>query len=93
VRGKVFNVGQNADNYRIREIAAIIGEEFPGCEVTTGPSSGDNRSYRVSFDRIHAELPGFQCRYTARDGARQLHALFSRIQMSAETYQFRAFTR
>jgi nucleoside-diphosphate-sugar epimerase len=93
VRGKVFNVGQNADNYRIREIAAIIGEEFPGCEVTTGPSSGDNRSYRVSFDRIHGELPGFQCRFTARDGARQLHALFSRIQMSAETYQFRAFTR
>jgi nucleoside-diphosphate-sugar epimerase len=93
VRGKVFNVGRNSDNYRIREIAAMIGEEFPGCEVTTGPSSGDNRSYRVSFDRIHAELPGFQCRFTARDGARQLHALFARIQMSAETYQFRAFTR
>lgn len=93
VLGKVFNVGQNSDNYRIREIAAIIAEEFPGCEVTTGPSSGDNRSYRVSFDRINSELPGFQCRYTARDGAQQLHALFSRIQMSAETYQFRAFTR
>ncbi|HUG97954.1 MAG TPA: SDR family oxidoreductase [Gammaproteobacteria bacterium] len=93
VQGKLFNVGRNSDNFRIREIAAIIGEEFPGCEVTTGPSSGDNRSYRVSFDRIHAELPGFQCRFTARDGARQLHALFARIQMSAETYQFRAFTR
>lgn len=93
VRGKVFNVGRNSDNYRIREIAAIIGEEFPGCEITTGPSSGDNRSYRVRFDRIHAELPGFRCRFTARDGARQLHALFARIQMSAETYQFRAFTR
>lgn len=93
VRGKVFNVGRNSDNYRIREIAAIIGEEFPGCEVTTGPSSGDNRSYRVSFDRIHAELPGFSCRYTARDGARQLRSLFARIQMSPETYQFRAFTR
>ena len=93
VRGKIFNVGQNSDNYRVREIAALIAEEFPGCEVTTGPSSGDNRSYRVSFDRIHAELPGFACRYTARDGARQLHALFSRIGMSAETYQFRAFTR
>jgi nucleoside-diphosphate-sugar epimerase len=93
VRGKVFNVGQNSDNYRVREIAAIIAEEFPGCEVTTGPSSGDNRSYRVNFDKIHAELPGFKCRYTARDGARQLHDLFSRIQMSDETYRFRAFTR
>jgi nucleoside-diphosphate-sugar epimerase len=93
VRGKVFNVGQNSDNFRVRELAGIIGEEFPGCEVTTGSSAGDNRSYRVNFDRIHAELPGFRCRYTARDGARQLHAIYSRIQMPAETYQFRAFTR
>ena len=93
VRGKVFNVGQNSENYRIREIAQIVAEEFPGCEVTVGPSGGDNRSYRVNFDRIHRELPGFSCRYTRRDGARQLRELFERIQMTPETYQFRAFTR
>jgi nucleoside-diphosphate-sugar epimerase len=93
VRGKVFNVGQNSDNYRVREIAGIVAEEFPGCQVTVGPSRGDNRSYRVNFDRIHSELPGFSCRYTVRDGARQLHQLFDRIQMGPETYQFRAFTR
>jgi len=93
VRGKIFNVGQNADNYRIREIAQIVADEFPGCEVTAGPPSGDNRSYRVNFDRIHAELPGFSCRFTARDGARQLREVFERIQMSPDTYQFRAFTR
>ena len=93
VHGKVFNVGRNSDNYRVRELAQIISEEFPGCEVSTGPSSGDNRSYRVRFDRIHNELPGFECRYTARDGARQLHELFERIAMTPETYQFRPFTR
>jgi hypothetical protein len=47
----------------------------------------------VNFDRIHRELPGFTCRYTASDGARQLHEIFKRIEMSPETYQFRAFTR
>lgn len=93
VRGKVFNVGQNSDNYRIRELAQIVADEFPGCDVSTGPPSGDNRSYRVNFDRIHRELPGFACRYTARDGARQLHQVFERIQMAPETYRFRAFTR
>ena len=93
IRGKIFNVGQNSDNYRVREIAQIVAEEFPGCEVSVGPSRGDSRSYRVNFDRIHSELPGFSCRYTVRDGARQLRELFERIQMSAETYQFRAFTR
>jgi nucleoside-diphosphate-sugar epimerase len=93
VAGKVFNVGQNSDNFRVRELAAIVAEEFPGCEVTVGPSGGDNRSYRVNFDRIHRELPGFRCRYAARDGAHQLRRLFERIQMQPETYQFRAFTR
>ncbi len=93
VRCKVFNVGQNSENYRVREIAEIVATEFPGCELTVGPSSGDNRSYRVNFDRIHRELAGFSCRYTARDGARQLREVFERIQMKPETYQFRAFTR
>ena len=93
VSGQIFNVGQNGDNYRVREIAAIIAAEFPGCEVTTGPSGGDNRSYRVNFDKIHNKLPGFRCRYTAKDGAQQLHQLFQRIGFSDEMYKYRAFTR
>ena len=93
IRGKIFNVGQDSENYRVREIAQIVADEFPGCEVSAGPPSADNRSYRVSFARIHRELPGFKCSYTARDGARQLRELFERIQFDPETYQFRAFTR
>jgi nucleoside-diphosphate-sugar epimerase len=93
VRGKIFNVGQNSENYRVRELAAIVAEEFPGCQLSVGPSSGDTRSYRVNFDKIHRELPGFRCRHTARDGAQQLRQLFERIQMSPDTYAFRAFTR
>jgi nucleoside-diphosphate-sugar epimerase len=93
VHGEIFNVGQNDENYRVREIAAIIAAEFPGCEVTTGPSGGDNRSYRVNFDKIHRQLPGFRCQYTTRDGARQLHQLFERIGFDDSVYKYRAFTR
>ena len=93
IRGKVFNVGQDSENYRVREIADIVASEFPGCEVTAGPPSADNRSYRVRFARIHAELPGFECNYTARDGARQFRELFERIKFGNEGYEFRAFTR
>lgn len=93
IHGKIFNVGQNSENFRIREIAELIAEEFPGCRVSSGPPVGDNRSYRVNFDRIHRELPGFKCRYTARDGARQLHELFERIQLTPDVYGFRAFVR
>jgi nucleoside-diphosphate-sugar epimerase len=93
IHGKIFNVGQNSENYRVRELAQIVAEEFPGCTLSMGASGGDNRSYRVNFDRIQRELPGFSCSFTARDGVRQLRELFERIQMQPETYQFRAFTR
>jgi nucleoside-diphosphate-sugar epimerase len=93
IAGKIFNVGRNADNFRIREIAQMVADEFPDCELSVGASSGDTRSYRVNFDKIHRELPGFQCSYTARDGIHQLRQLFERIRMTPEVYQFRAFTR
>lgn len=93
VHNQIFNVGDNADNHQVRDIARIVGEEFPGCEVTLGPSGGDNRSYRVNFDKINTQLPGFKCDWNARDGARQLREVFERIAMANETFEFRAFTR
>jgi nucleoside-diphosphate-sugar epimerase len=93
INGEIFNVGQNAENYRIREIADIVAQAFPGCEVNAGPSGGDNRSYRVAFDKIHAKLPGFGCRWNARRGAEELRRLFERIEFTAEVHEFRSFTR
>ncbi len=93
INGEVFNVGSTTENYRIREIAQIVAEAFPGCEVSAGPPSQDNRSYRVSFDKIAARLPGFESRWTAKKGAEELRKLFERIEFTPETYEFRAFTR
>lgn len=93
IHNQVFNVGDNAANYRVREIAEIVAEAFPGCELTLGDSGGDNRSYRVSFDRIHERLPGFRCAYDATDGAHQLREVFRRIDMARETFDAAPFTR
>jgi nucleoside-diphosphate-sugar epimerase len=93
VNGEIFNVGCTEENYRIREVAEIVAEVFPGCEVTAGPPTGDNRSYRVSFEKIKKELPGFECRWTVKRGARELYELFDRIDMGEREYRFRAFTR
>jgi nucleoside-diphosphate-sugar epimerase len=93
VNGEIFNVGATSENYRIREIADIVAKAFPGCEVSAGPPSGDNRSYRVSFDKIASKLPSFQARWTAQRGAEELRKLFERIEFSPQTFEFRAFTR
>jgi nucleoside-diphosphate-sugar epimerase len=93
INGEIFNVGQTSENYRVRELADIVAGVFPGCEVTVGSSGGDNRSYRVSFEKIHRKLPGFKARWTAKAGAEELRRVFERIEMSTDTYEHRAFTR
>ena len=93
IANEVFNVGDTAHNYRVREIAQIVGEVFPGCNVSFGPPSVDNRSYRVSFEKIQKHLPGFECKWDARRGAEQLLQLFRRIDLTEEVFQFRTFTR
>jgi nucleoside-diphosphate-sugar epimerase len=93
VNAEIFNVGQTSENYRIRDLAEIVAAEFPGCEVSIGPAGGDNRSYRVSFDKIAQRLPGFAPRWTVPAGAAELHRLFARIELDAGTHAFRAYTR
>ena len=93
VHNEIFNIGDDDQNYRIREIAVIVGQVFDGCTVTFGRPSGDNRSYRTSFDKIRRHLPGFECRWPAELGARQLRAIFERVGMTEEMFFFRGFTR
>lgn len=93
VHNEIFNVGDTKHNYRIREIADIVAETFPGCRVSFGSSSEDDRSYRVSFEKIRKHLPGFTCAWDARRGAHQLYNLFERIEMLPEVFQHRTFTR
>ena len=64
---------------------------IPAAELSYGPPGGDNRSYRVSFDKIHDQLPGFRCAWDARKGARQLHDVFERIGIDCGRIQRTAF--
>jgi nucleoside-diphosphate-sugar epimerase len=93
IHNEVFNVGDTDHNYRVRQIAEIVADNFPGCEVTFGTSGSDNRSYRVAFEKIRKHLPAFKCAWDARRGAKQLHDLFKRIEMTKEVFEYRSFTR
>jgi nucleoside-diphosphate-sugar epimerase len=93
VTNEIFNVGDTGHNYRVREIAEIVGKVFPSCAVSFGSPSPDNRSYRVSFAKMQKHLPSFRCRWDARRGAEQLLELFRRIELTEEMFQYRSFTR
>ena len=93
VHGEIFNVGHDADNYQVREIAQIVADVYPGCELSFGPIGADNRSYRVSFAKIRDQLPRFHCAWDARKGARQLHDVLERIVIDSAVFTARPFTR
>jgi nucleoside-diphosphate-sugar epimerase len=93
VSGEAFNVGDDGENYRIREIAEIVARTFPGCELTVGEQGGDTRSYRVSFAKIRERMPAFRTEWTAERGARQLRSVFDRIGLTREMFEAAPFTR
>ncbi len=93
IHNQIFNVGDTANNYRVKEVAEIIADIFPDCQLSFGDNGGDNRSYRVSFEKINIILPGFKCDWNAQQGAQQLFDVFRHIDMSTDTFLFRGFTR
>ena len=93
VRGQVVNVGSDDNNYTVRQIAETVAAQFPGCTVSFGPPSADNRSYRVAFDKIRQVLPGYTCDWDAAAGAAQLRAVFERIELDEATFTGRGHTR
>jgi nucleoside-diphosphate-sugar epimerase len=93
IYNEVFNVGDTSHNYRVREIAEIMGDVFPDCRVSFGTPRQDNRTDRVSLAKIRKHLLGFRCARDARRGAKQLFDLFTQIDMTKEVFEYRTFTR
>ncbi len=88
VRAEAFNVGRDDQNYRIREIAEIVKETVPGCEIAFAADAGpDKRNYRASFAKIARVLPAFQPRWDARKGARQLYEAYRTVGLRLEDFE------
>jgi nucleoside-diphosphate-sugar epimerase len=90
---QAFNVGSSEQNYQVKEIAQIVAGTFAGCDLIFGKSGGDNRDYRVNFDKIHSTLSGFRCGYNVQKGVEQLHNVFEAIGLTRELFESPSHTR
>jgi nucleoside-diphosphate-sugar epimerase len=80
VKAQALNVGRNDQNFRIREIAEIVRDTVPGCEIAFAEGAGpDQRNYRADFSKIERVLPGFRPEWDARRGARQLYEAYRSV--------------
>ncbi len=73
VHNEAFNVGATAENYQIRDVAQIVAEVVPDCEVTLSDQAfNDPRNYRVNCDKLATLIPDARPRWTVRRGVEQL---------------------
>jgi nucleoside-diphosphate-sugar epimerase len=93
VHDQAYNVGRSEENYRIRELAEIVAETVPDCRITYAADAGpDKRCYRVDFGKI-AGLAGFEPRWDARRGARELYDAYRRAGLTREEFLGPRFVR
>jgi nucleoside-diphosphate-sugar epimerase len=94
IHDRAYNVGATGENYRIRELAAVIREELPECEIELAEgASPDPRSYRVDFGRFERAFPDHLPEWTARDGARELAAAYRDVGLSWADFDGPRYTR
>jgi len=94
VHAEAFNIGSSRENYRIRELAEIVGETMPGCEITFAAGAGpDPRNYRVSCAKLESRFPEWRPRFTAASGARQLADAYRARGLTFEQFDGPRFKR
>lgn len=84
INGVVLNVGSDAQNYSVMQIARAVAERIPGARVQIAAGAGaDRRSYRVRFHRVRKYLPGYECAFDLHAGITDLIANFKRVGFSS----------
>lgn len=95
IHNQVFNVGDNAQNYRVQEIASAIKKVLTDCRVEyTGEHGLDTRTYRVNFDKIQRLLGSyFRPRWDLDKGIDELLRQYKMADFTENDFKSDKFTR
>lgn len=66
VRGEVYNVGDNRQQFTKRMIVDEVAKHLDRAEVSYRSGDTDPRDYRVCFDKLSKDL-NFRCAYSVQD--------------------------
>jgi nucleoside-diphosphate-sugar epimerase len=57
IDGQIFNVGHEANNVRILNLAYQVRDAVPSTQIAMAPTDPDLRDYNVRFSKLHELLP------------------------------------
>lgn len=88
-----YNVGTEANNMTVEQIARAAAAAVPGSTVmVTGDTGPDPRSYRVDFSAIRSTFDGYDPQWSVADGAAELYENYTRWGLTEYLFSER-FTR
>lgn len=94
VRGQAFNIGTTSENYRVRDLAEIVADVVPDCQVEIAADAApDARCYRVDCNRLATTVPGFKPQWTARRGIAELYESYKAVGLTLEDFEGQRFKR
>ena len=77
VAGQIFNVGDNSQNFQIKQLAGFVTDIIPNVVIHVIPDDADKRSYCLSFEKIRTQL-GYAITRKAHEGIVEIkHAIES----------------
>lgn len=94
VHNEVFNVGDTAENYQVRDLAEMVRDQVPGSRVVfASGASADVRDYRVDCGKLASVLPAARPQWTVREGIEQLATAYQRADLTLDDFVSSRFLR
>jgi len=94
VHGQAFNIGTTSENYQIREVAEIVHDVVPNCEIGFAEGAeADKRCYRVDCNLLSLTVHGFKPQWTVRRGVEQLLEAYQRVGLTLDDFEGPRFKR
>ncbi len=94
VHNQAFNICCTEENYHVSELAEIVREIVPNCEIEYASGGGpDLRNYRVDGTKIKNAIPAFTPLWDARKGVEQLYSTYKNIGLELEDFEGPRFKR
>lgn len=93
VHDEPFNVGSTAENYKISDVAHIVGDTVPDSVITLSDEAfNDIRNYRVNCDKL-AETLDFELKWDVPSGAKELYEAYKAIGLTLDDLEGNRYMR
>ena len=71
VKGQIFNIGSNEQNYQIYQLGEFVKKEMPEIIIETVPTDSDLRDYYQDNSKFN-DMFGYKVRYTVKDAINEI---------------------